>query len=189
MGINLEQYRAGIGSFNNVTIKHHTVSISILFCLASLCLLLFCLKRALSRLSYSRVTDCLRCFYVSYAFIILLKCCDVETNPDPDKCNLRSLTIFHWNLNSISVDNFVKLSCLEAYLSLHSFDIICLSETFLNSTFPKDNDRLHLSGYNLLRSDHPFNTKKTGVCIYYKEHLPLIYRPNMTRLQNVLCVN
>ena len=28
-----------------------------------------------------------------------------------------------------------------------------------------------LEGYNLIRSDHPSNTKRGGVCIYYKESL------------------
>ena len=28
-----------------------------------------------------------------------------------------------------------------------------------------------IEGYNLIRSDHPCNTKRGGVCIYYKESL------------------
>ena len=28
-----------------------------------------------------------------------------------------------------------------------------------------------LDGYKLIRSDHPSNTKRGGVCIYYKESL------------------
>ena len=54
---------------------------------------------------------------------------------------------------------------------MHKFDIICLSVTFLNDTY-KDND-LNLNGYSLLRADHPSNAKRGGVCIYYKENLPL----------------
>ena len=54
---------------------------------------------------------------------------------------------------------------------MHKFDIICISETFLNNTY-EDND-LNLNGYSLLRADHPSNAKRGGVCIYYKENLPL----------------
>ena len=32
---------------------------------------------------------------------------------------------------------------------------------------------MDIDGYNLLRSDHPSNTKPGGVCIYYKNYLPL----------------
>ena len=56
---------------------------------------------------------------------------------------------------------------------LHKFDIICLSETYLYSTTPNDDDKLQIPGYTLIRSDHPSNTKRGGVCIYYKSSLPL----------------
>ena len=58
-------------------------------------------------------------------------------------------------------------------MSVHKFDIICLSETYLDSTVPLDNDNLVISGYNLIRSDHPSNPKRGGVCLYYKNYLPL----------------
>ena len=58
-------------------------------------------------------------------------------------------------------------------MSVHKFDIICISETYLDSTVPLDNDNLVISGYNLIRSDHPSNTKRGGACLYYKNYLPL----------------
>ena len=54
---------------------------------------------------------------------------------------------------------------------MHKLDIICILETFLNNTY-EDND-LNLTGYSLLRAGHPSNTKRGGVCIYYKETLEL----------------
>ena len=35
--------------------------------------------------------------------------------------------------------------------------MICLSETYLNSTIPNDDDKLQIPGYTLIRSDHPSN--------------------------------
>ena len=52
-------------------------------------------------------------------------------------------------------------------------DIICLSETYLDSTIQSDNDNSEIRGYNLVRSDHPSNNKRGGVCTYYKASLPL----------------
>ena len=50
-------------------------------------------------------------------------------------------------------------------------DFICLSETYLDSSTP---DRLlKIDGYILVRADHPNNIKRGGVCIYYKESLPV----------------
>ena len=107
-----------------------------------------------------------------YSCLIILSG-DVEVNPGPKNSVSECLSICHWNLNSISADDYSKLFLLKAYISVHKFDIICLSETYLDSTVPLDDDNLVISGYNLIRSDHPSNTKRGGVCLYYKNYLPL----------------
>ena len=67
-----------------------------------------------------------------------------------------------------------------------NFDIICLSETFLNSSLDSEDDRLKIEGYNLIRSDHPSVSNKGGVCFYYKEHIPLVRRDDLCTLSNCL---
>ena len=54
---------------------------------------------------------------------------------------------------------------------MYKYDFICLSETYLDSTTP--DNLLEIDGYNLVRADHPDNIKRGGVCIYYKESLPV----------------
>ena len=98
---------------------------------------------------------------------------DVEINPGPLSNCKEYFSICLWNLNSISVHGYSKLFLLKAYIILHKFDIICLSETYLDFTIPKDDNKLPISGYTLIRSDHVSNTKPGGVCIYYKSSLPL----------------
>ena len=61
-----------------------------------------------------------------------------------------------------------------------------MSETFLNTSYSSNDTKLHLHGYSLIRADHPRDLKRGGVCIYYKEHLPLIYKPNLTLLVECL---
>ena len=54
---------------------------------------------------------------------------DNEENPGP-KCNSnQSFSICHWNLNSITAHNYLKIFLLRAYISLHNFDVVCISET------------------------------------------------------------
>ena len=96
---------------------------------------------------------------------------DVELNPGPKRNTVQTLSICHWNLNSICAHNFAKLTLLRAYVSVHKFDIICLSETYLDYSI--DDENLEISGYYLIRSDHPSNIKSGGICIYYKNFLPL----------------
>ena len=61
------------------------------------------------------------------------------------------------------------------------------SETFLDSSFESDDKNLMLKGYNLIRSDHPNNTKRGGACIYYKESLAvhLVYITFLP--ENLIC--
>ena len=75
----------------------------------------------------------------------------------------------HWNLNSLSAHNFSKLTQLKPYISKYKHDLICLSETYLDSSIP--DSLLEIDGYNLIRSDHPNDIKRGGVCIYFKEIL------------------
>ena len=58
-------------------------------------------------------------------------------------------------------------------MSIHNFDIICFSETYLKSTTDINDGNLKIPGYIMYRVDHPSDVKMGGVCIYYKTTLPL----------------
>ena len=126
--------------------------------------------------------------YLCFKYNLLLLCGDVEINPGPKQNTAKKITICHWNLNSIAAHNFAKLVLLKAYNSVHKFDIICLSKMFLDSNILSDGNNLKIPGYNLVRSDHPSNKKRGGVCIYYKSYMPLriidiIYLNECVRLE------
>ena len=46
-------------------------------------------------------------------------------------------------------------------------------KTYLDCNTPIDHENLEISGYTLGRSDHPSNTKRRSICLYYKNNLPL----------------
>ena len=69
----------------------------------------------------------------------------------------QSFSICHRNLNSISVHNLTKVSVLATYVLVDTFDILCLSETYLNSETSTDYKNLEIAACYLLRADHPFN--------------------------------
>ena len=89
------------------------------------------------------------------------------------RASLLTFSIGHWNLNSLVAHNLTKVALLKAYLSVHRFDIFCISETCLNSSITEDDDSLQITGYDLIRSDYPSNNKRGGVAIFYKNFLPL----------------
>ena len=164
MGINVVQWRCSVGMFNCRRLKSTNDLVNNprknLFTLFEVLFVL---------LHYSE------CFFSLLTLLYLftfLKCHgDIEINPGPRKLKTSSLSVCHWNLNSLCAHNHEKLTQLKAYNSLYKYDFICLSETFLDSSIP--DDKIKIEGYELVRDDHPDHTKRGGVCIYYRESLPV----------------
>ena len=192
MPINLNQYRGTVGTFNNRNYYHklthplgHPCQSTFLFnCVFPLCKIsfLFVLLISVFLTLKSNSYRSTKHFYTLsflvaiitiwslpwlYSFLILLSA-DVELNLGPKRASTSNISICDWNLNSISAHNYTKLFLLKAYLSIHKFDKICLSETYLDSSTTSDDDELAILGYNLIRSDHPSNNKYP-----YKNILPL----------------
>ena len=90
--------------------------------------------------------------------------CDIEEKA------LTNVFLFVTCSICISAHNYIKdiqVSLLRAYISTLKFDVICSSETHLDSDTYDDDSNLKIAGYTLIRADHPSNTKQGGVCIYY----------------------
>ena len=62
---------------------------------------------------------------------LLILCGDIETNPGPQSNSC--FKFFHWNLNSIYArgGGGIKFPLIEAYNSLHHFDLFAVSESML----------------------------------------------------------
>ena len=111
------------------------------------------------------------CYLLFHSIYLLILCGDIELNPGPKEA--KYLSLCHWNLNSISVFDFAELSAIKAFNTTKNFDFICLSESYLDSTISPVDKNLCLDGYKLIRATHPKNIKQVGVCIYYRETLPV----------------
>ena len=114
--------------------------------------------------------------YLRYIWLysILVKLSgDVEENPGLKPKPCQSFLICHWNVNNVSAHNFSKVYLIRAYISIHKFDVICISEPFLNSDTAFDDDSLKIEEYIIVRSDHPSSSRGGGVCIYYNQSLAL----------------
>jgi len=76
--------------------------------------------------------ECLDLSLYFYSQLSIIPSGDIEQNPGPNrKCFLK---FCHWNLNSISAREKVKLPVIEAYNSVHRYDIFAISETMFHST-------------------------------------------------------
>ena len=76
-----------------------------------------------------------------YSPLLILLSGDVEINPGPRHNSGEFFSICHWNLNSVLAYNYIKLSSLKAFIAVHKFDIICLSETYLDSSGAPDDEK------------------------------------------------
>ena len=63
---------------------------------------------------------------------------------------------------------YTKLPLLRAYLSTHWFDVICLSETYLDSDTSHEDANLEIVSYTVIRADHPSNTKRPRLSLLQK---------------------
>ena len=65
---------------------------------------------------------------------------DDELNVGPKRKNKDCPSLCHWNGSSISAYDYSKLFILNSFNLLHKFDIICLSETNLDSNTHLDDE-------------------------------------------------
>ena len=66
-----------------------------------------------------------------------------------------------------------KITLLEAYNTVYNYDVIAISESQLRSSV--DNTEIFFEGFSheVFRKDHPDDKCKGGMCLYYKEKLPI----------------
>ena len=117
-------------------------------------------KTKLIRISYS-LQYCLILNYLNELSLnLILQHGDTEPNPGRRGKHSQYFNFCHWNLNNLPVRNYAKVLLLQAFNTLHKFELICLSETYLDSSISTEEKSLIIDGYALLCADHPSNTKK-----------------------------
>ena len=126
------------------------------------------MNKSLLSLNFDIFLILLNLFYSLFHQILLLLHGDVEANPGPNK-KYKPFTCCHWNENSLTAHNMVKLSSTATYNTILKYDFISISETCLDSSRRTHDRVILINGYNLIRADH--HNKRGGVCIYYRESL------------------
>ena len=111
-------------------------------------------------------------FYTICCMLLLHFICasDIERNPRKNNTSF-NLSLCDWNFDSIAVHNFSNPFLLEAYNVQHKFDMICLSQTFLDTSIPTNDERLNMRGYKVIRANNPSDNKKGDVGIIYEQFL------------------
>ena len=69
---------------------------------------------------------------------------------------------------------------IEAYKSVYNYDLITTVKSHLDSSYKES--KLGLNGYSFTKQNHPLNTKRGGVRLYFKETLPIKEHPDLALL-------
>ena len=179
MPVNLVQYRGAVGVFDNRKFHNKVVAnkfyssqcgfnteraVLAPFSIHQIILFLLTTLMCMSKDNYVQIIKRLCTSFIIitsihsiiplwfYSVLITLSG-DVETNPGPKRNSTETFSICHWNLNSISSHNCVKISLLKAYVTVHKFNIIYLSEKHLGSSTRPDDDNLEIEGYDITRAE------------------------------------
>ena len=90
------------------------------------------------------------------------------------KLKLKRKIVFHVAIEMpIVYWPIINCQCWRLTTLLTNIMFICISESYLDSTVPLDDNSVSLNGHKLTRADHPDNVKRGGVCMYYKQNLSL----------------
>ena len=109
----------------------------------------------------------------------------MEVNPRPTPSLIKFAI---WNIDSLLAREGSKLSLIESIDSLYKFDIFGICETYLTDSIT--DSQIEINGFSStpLRADCKDITKRTkgGVCLYYKDHLPLKRRSDLEFLDECI---
>ena len=119
--------------------------------------------------------------FVNVHQMLLLIAGDVHPNPGPQ--NESRFSLGFWNVDSLLARDGCKMGQIEALQANYNFDVFGICETYLNDSIT--NDKIEIEGFSSkpYRKDckeaniHP----RGGVCLYFKENIPIIEREDLTK--------
>ena len=87
-------------------------------------------------------------------FNLLMLCGEIESNPGPWSNSGQNFSICDWNLNIIAAHNFFDIFLLKTDNAIHTYDIMCLSETYLNHDTLFEDNNLRIPVYESIMVEH-----------------------------------
>ena len=117
---------------------------------------------------------------------ILLVISGIEVNPGPTLSKKSKLSFAVWNLDSIPARDFARIPLIESFQASYNFDIFGVCESFLNKNIK--NEDIFINGFSPepFRADKPENVRNGGVCLYFKENLPIKERCDLETLPETI---
>ena len=100
--------------------------------------------------------------YLSWFNILVLCSRNIDPNPGPVA---NQFNFSHWNLNGLMAHDKLKITLIEAYSAIYHYDVIAISETFLNSNIDDSDVYIQHFSHDVFRKDHPNDTSRENLPI------------------------
>ena len=125
-------------------------------------------------------------FFLMVLQTLLVLSGTVETNPGPVTQKKTDLSFAMWNLDSIPARDYARVPLIETFQATYDFEVFGVCESFLSNTIP--NEDIFINGFSPdpFRADKPINVRNGGVCLYYKENLPIKQRCDLELLPETI---
>ena len=154
--------------------------------LSSILILVFSLPRFLS--SLLKVTFRIIAANKNIAFILfilsfLLILAGIEKNPVPP---MKNLSFAVWNLDSLPARDFARIPLIESFQAVNKLDFFGLCETALTENIPNEDILIEGFSPDPIRADKAFDTRNGGVCLYFRENLPIKPRPDLASIPETI---
>ena len=129
------------------------------------------------------------CFFVIYPFasrfsitVLFVLCSEIHLDSGPKRNrSCYNFSVCRWNLNGTTVHNYEKINILKVYKTVNKFDMICISELYLDFPISPDSQQLNIKNYKLVWNDNPGNVRRAGMCVcaYFRETLLVVCISNL----------
>lgn len=210
MGTDLSLYRAAIGNFSAKSFFFFRVNLCalpfhiLIWVYTSMIILgkltccftqyLFLRSRRVTFSTFSPSSK--KSIYLSWLFFfslinrILLIIGGIESNPGDSPPPTSRFSFATFNIDSLLARDGCKLAAIEGIDSIYKFDLFGICESYLTPSI--ENQQISLEGFSPepFRSDCPSlgSRPKGGVCLYYKDHVPIKRRTDLEFLEEcIIC--
>ena len=110
-------------------------------------------------------------FFIFVIKMLLIISGSVEINPGPHVS--KNLSFAVWNLDSLPARDFARIPLIVSLQTTYDFDMFGVSESMLTENISNEDILINGFSHDPFRSDKDSATRNGGVCMYFKEFLPI----------------
>ena len=128
--------------------------------------------------------DMNNCAFFLCVLNILLIMAGIESNPGP--ISKKNLSFAVWNLDSLPARDYARIPLIESFQAAYNFDIFGICESAHTGDIANDSILIQSFSPDPIRADKADDTRNGGVCLYFREDLPIISRTDLATIPETI---